>query len=34
VNPAPLGASEFETFLRAEMQRNEKVARAVNLRID
>ena len=34
LNPAPLGASEFESFLRAEMQRNEKVARAVNLRID
>lgn len=34
LNPAPLGASEFETFLRAEMQRNEKIARAVNLRID
>jgi len=34
LNPAPLGASEFETFLRTEMQRNEKVARAVNLRID
>jgi len=34
LNPAPLGAAEFEVFLRAEMQRNEKIARAVNLRID
>jgi tripartite-type tricarboxylate transporter receptor subunit TctC len=34
LNPAPLGSSEFESFLRAEMQRNEKIARAVNLRID
>jgi tripartite-type tricarboxylate transporter receptor subunit TctC len=34
LNPAPLGASEFAAFLRAEMQRNEKIARAVNLRID
>jgi tripartite-type tricarboxylate transporter receptor subunit TctC len=34
LNPAPLGAAEFDAFLRAEMQRNEKIARAVNLRID
>ena len=34
LNPASLGAAEFEVFLRAEMQRNEKIARAVNLRID
>jgi len=34
LNPAPLGAVEFEAFLRAEMQRNEKIARSVNLRID
>jgi len=34
LNPAPLGAAEFEVFLRAEMQRNEKIARSVNLRID
>jgi len=34
LNPAPLGAAEFEAFLRAEMRRNEKIARSVNLRID
>lgn len=34
LNAAPLGAAEFDAFLRAEMQRNEKIAREVNLRID
>jgi hypothetical protein len=34
LNVAALGAGEFDAFLRAEMQRNEKIARAVNLRID
>jgi tripartite-type tricarboxylate transporter receptor subunit TctC len=34
LNAAPLGAGEFDVFLRAEMRRNEKIARAVNLRID
>jgi tripartite-type tricarboxylate transporter receptor subunit TctC len=34
LSPAPLGAGDFDAFLRAEMQRNEKIARAVNLRID
>jgi tripartite-type tricarboxylate transporter receptor subunit TctC len=34
LNPAPLGAGDFDAFLRAETQRNEKIARAVNLRID
>jgi len=34
LNLAPLGAAEFDAFLRAEMERNEKIARAVNLRID
>ena len=34
LNAAPLGAGEFDAFLRAEMRRNEKIARAVNLRID
>jgi tripartite-type tricarboxylate transporter receptor subunit TctC len=31
---AGLGSGEFDAFLRAEAQRNEKIARAVNLRID
>ena len=34
LNAAALGASEFDAFLRAELQRNEKIAREVNLRID
>lgn len=34
LNAAGLGAPEFDTFLRAELRNNEKVARAVNLRID
>jgi hypothetical protein len=34
LSPAPLGAAEFDAFPRAGMQRNEKIARAVNLRID
>jgi tripartite-type tricarboxylate transporter receptor subunit TctC len=34
LTPAPLDAGEFDAFLRAEMQRNEKIARGVNLRID
>jgi tripartite-type tricarboxylate transporter receptor subunit TctC len=34
LTPAPLAAAEFDAFLRAEMQRNEKIARAVNLKID
>jgi len=34
LKPAPLAAGEFDAFLRAEMQRNEKIARGVNLRID
>lgn len=34
LTPAPLGAAEFDAFLRAEMRSNEKVARAVNLKID
>jgi len=34
LNAAGLPAEEFDAFLRAEMQRNEKIARAVNLRID
>lgn len=34
LSPAGLGASEFDAFIRSEMQRNEKIARAVNLRID
>lgn len=32
--PAGLAAGEFEAFLRGEMQRNEKIARAVGLKID
>lgn len=34
LNVAALGAAEFDAFLRSEMQRNEKIAREVNLRID
>jgi tripartite-type tricarboxylate transporter receptor subunit TctC len=34
LNAAPLGAAEFDVFLRKEMRENEKVARAVNLKID
>ena len=34
LNVAGLPAVEFDAFLRAEMQSNEKIARAVNLRID
>ena len=34
LNAAPLDAVAFDAFLRAELERNEKVARAVNLRID
>jgi tripartite-type tricarboxylate transporter receptor subunit TctC len=34
LNAAPLDAATFDAFLRAELERNEKVARAVNLRID
>jgi len=34
LNVAALGAGEFDAFLRAELQRNEKIAREVNLRID
>jgi tripartite-type tricarboxylate transporter receptor subunit TctC len=34
LNSAGLGASEFDAFLRSELRSNEKVARAVNLRID
>ena len=31
---AALPAAEFDAFLRAELGNNEKIARAVNLRID
>jgi tripartite-type tricarboxylate transporter receptor subunit TctC len=34
LTPAGLAAGEFEAFLRGEMQRNEKIARAVGLKID
>ncbi len=34
LNAAGMGAAEFDTFLRTELRNNEKVARAVNLRID
>jgi tripartite-type tricarboxylate transporter receptor subunit TctC len=34
MNAAGLPAAEFDVFLRAELRSNEKVARAVNLRID
>lgn len=34
LTPAGLAAGEFETFLRGELQRNEKIARAVGLKID
>ena len=34
LTPAGLGATEFDAFLRSEMQRNEKIARAVGLKID
>jgi tripartite-type tricarboxylate transporter receptor subunit TctC len=34
LNVAGLPAAEFDAFLRAELRSNEKVARAVNLRID
>lgn len=34
LNPAGLAAGEFEAFLRAELQRNEKIAREVGLKID
>lgn len=34
LNPAGLPAGEFDAFLRAELRSNEKIARAVNLRID
>jgi hypothetical protein len=31
---AALPAAEFDAFLRTELRSNEKIARAVNLRID
>jgi len=34
MNTAGLPAAEFEVFLRSELRSNEKIARAVNLRID
>jgi tripartite-type tricarboxylate transporter receptor subunit TctC len=34
MNSAGLPAAEFDVFLRAELRSNEKIARAVNLRID
>ncbi len=34
MNAAGLPATEFDAFLRAELRSNEKIARAVNLRID
>jgi tripartite-type tricarboxylate transporter receptor subunit TctC len=34
LNPAGLAAGEFDAFLRAELQRNEKIAREVGLKID
>lgn len=34
LDPSGLGAAEFGAFIRSELQRNEKIARAVNLRID
>ena len=34
MNAAGLPAAEFDAFLRAELRSNEKIARAVNLRID
>lgn len=34
LNPAGLAAGEFDAFLRAELQRNEKIARDVGLKID
>jgi tripartite-type tricarboxylate transporter receptor subunit TctC len=34
LNTAGLGAAEFDAFIRAELRRNEQIARAVNLRID
>lgn len=34
LTPAGLAAGEFETFLRGKLQRNEKIARAVGLKID
>jgi hypothetical protein len=34
MNSAGLPAAEFDVFLRAELGSNEKIARAVNLRID
>jgi tripartite-type tricarboxylate transporter receptor subunit TctC len=34
MNAAGLPAAEFDVFLRAELRSNEKIARAVNLRID
>src|SRR6185295_7107792 len=34
LSAAPLAAGEFDAFLRSEMRSNEKVARAVNLKID
>ncbi len=34
LNAAGLDAGDFDAFLRAELQRNEKIARELNLRLD
>ena len=34
LSPAGLGPAEFDAFIRVELQQNEKIARAVSLRID